>query len=312
MTPDIGLTRDRPTPCALKLVPNNPPMERMHALTSKYVEGRWKRREITRPTFVRSRSILDAFAESYGARPPDRFSRADIERWMETRGHLAPGTRRNEWSTVRGFARWLVEQGVIRRDPFIGKKAPRVPRTAERALTPDECERVEAALPDARAWACYALMRWVGLRRAEVLGLEVGDWDRRGSTLRVLGKGGHERIEPVPPWVAVRLSAYLTESRALAGPIVRTLDGQRGISHSYLGRLMATWMTDAGVKAAAFDGRGCHSLRHTIASELVEAGADIKVVQELLGHQSLTSTQVYLRRANAARVLEAMERARAA
>ncbi len=71
-------------------------------------------------------------------------------------------------------------------------------------------------------------------------------------------------------------------------------------------------MGDAGIKAGAFDGRNCHALRHTIASELVESGADLRVVQDFLGHVSLTSTQVYLRRATVGRVRDAMVGAYAA
>lgn len=283
---------------------------RMGELAAAYVDGRWKRREITLDTRRRLVSVLDAFCESYGNRPPERFGPADLDRWLETRSHLASGTRRTEWSIVRGFARYLLERGTIRRDPFIRRKAPRVPRSVERALSIDECEALEAVLPDARAWAVYSLMRWVGLRRAEVLSLQVGDWDRRNGTIRVVGKGGHERIEPVPEWVASRLRAYLAETGASAGPLIRTLDGRRRLGPCYLGRLVAQWMRDAGIKHAPHDGYAPHALRHTIASELIESGADVRVVQELLGHVSLTSTQVYLRRANVGRVREAMERAR--
>lgn len=276
----------------------------------EYVLGRVRRGEITLATAARTRSILLAFAEVYGNRTINALSRRDVERWLETRSHIAPGTRRHEFSTVRFFIRRQVEAGRIRRDPTMAMRSPRVPRSAGRALTGDEADALEAVLPDARARAVFALMRWMGLRRCEVLSLQVADWDRRSETLHVRGKGGHERIESVPRWVAEPLAAYLAEARALSGPMIRTHDGTRGISNSYLGRLMATWMTDAGVKAGPFDGRACHSLRHTIASELVESGADMRVIQDLLGHQSLTSTQVYLRRASTSRIRDALEAAR--
>lgn len=284
----------------------------MGNLVDCYVSGRVKRGEIARTTRRRTLTVLRIFAETYGDRDPAKLSGRDVDRWLGERSHLAAGTRRSEWSVVHVFAIWLVQRGVVRRDPFIGKRPPKVPRVGGRDLSRDECEAIEAVLPDARAWAIYSLMRWLGLRRSEVLSIQVGDWDRRGRVLRVIGKGGHERIEPVPEWVSGRLATYLNETGATAGPLIRTLDGRRGISDCYVGALMRRWMIEAGVKRAPLDGRACHSLRHTIASELIESGADIKVVQELLGHASLTSTQVYLRRAAAGRVLEAMERARAA
>lgn len=277
-----------------------------------YVLGRVRRGEISASTGARVRGVLRGFARTLGRKPVAQLSRRDIERWMATRGHLAPGTRRYEFTTVRFFVRHLVTNGHMRRDPTMGMRAPRVPRSAGRALGRSETEAIEAILPDARAWAIYVLMRWMGLRRCEVLALELGDWDRRGEMMRVRGKGGHERDVPVPSWAAARLSAYVIETGATAGPLIRTLDATRGISNSYLGRLMTTWMDDAGVKRRALDGRGCHSLRHTIASEVAESGADVRVIQDLLGHVSLTSTQIYLRRAATARIRDALESAHCA
>lgn len=275
-------------------------------LAHTWTLDRVRRREIVAVTAARHRSILAGFADSFGQRPVANLSRADIERWQAARTHLAASTRRHEFSVIRSFCQHLVRAGHIRRDPTGDMRAPKVPRPAERALSRDEVEALEAALPDSRARAIFALMRYVGLRRAEVLALQVGDWDRRREVIHVIGKGGHHRTEPVPPWVADELRCYLTEQPAGAGPLIRTLDGTRGLAHSTLGRMMSTWMTDAGIKLAPFDGRNCHALRHTIASELVEAGADIVTVQELLGHRSITSTQVYLRRAAVSRVRAAL------
>lgn len=285
------------------------PDTRMGDLADHYLSTRLRSGEISRTTRNRIRTVLLSFCVTFGARDVAKLSKRDIDRWMATRGHLSPGTRRLDWSIMRVFVRWLVERRHVRTDPFVGLKAPRVPRNVPRALSLDECAALESVLPDKRAWAIYALMRWIGLRRAEVVALQVGDWDQRAGTITFAGKGGHERTEPVPPWVARILRDYLHECGAKAGPMIRTLDGSRGISLTHVSKMVKAWMEAAGIKRAAYDGRGPHSLRHTIASELVEAGADIVTVQALLGHQSLTSTQVYLRRAHAARVLAAMEQA---
>jgi integrase/recombinase XerC len=278
----------------------------MSTLTHRYVQQRRSRQEITAATAIRMRTVLASFDRSYGARPVGNLSRCDIERWMEGRSHLAAGTRRNELSIMRGFVAWLQSERHMKRNPLVGVRPPKVPRSIPRALTRTECDAVAAVLPDARAHAIFALMRRCGLRRCEVLGLEVGDWDRAGESLRVVGKGGHERLVPVPDDVAVVLSAYVVWS---AGPMVRTLDGARGISSSYLGRLVSGWMVEAGVKVAPFDGRACHSFRHSIASEVADTTGDLRVVQELLGHRSLTSTQVYLRRVVLGQVRAALDAA---
>lgn len=298
MLPELAIVR---------IMNNDAGMRGLRSITLEYVLSRQRRGDVTTATATRQRTILATFADSYGQRPPSVMSRRDVERWLATRGHLAAGTRRNEFSTVRAFIRFLVREGYVKRDPIGDMKAPRVPRAAGRALSRDETEALERSLPDSRARAIYALMRWMGLRRCEVLNLEVGDWDRRSETLHLRGKGGHERVEPVPSWVGLALLAYVAEVGVTAGPMIRTMNGERGISNSYLGRMMSTWMHDAGVKRRPLDGRGCHSLRHTIASELLETGADVRVVQDLLGHQSLTSTQIYLRRAGTSRIREALE-----
>jgi integrase/recombinase XerC len=225
---------------------------------------------------------------------------------MESRAHLSPGTRRNELSIMRGFVAWLQQERHVRRSPLVGVRPPKVPRSVPRALTRDECDAIADVLPDARAHAIFVLMRRCGLRRCEVLGLEVGDWDRGAETLRVTGKGSHERLVPVPDDVTAALRVYVAWP---AGPMVRTLDGRRGISTSYLGRLVSSWMFDAGVKVAPWDGRAAHSFRHTIASEVADIVSDLRVVQELLGHRSLMSTQVYLRRVNLGATRSALDAA---
>lgn len=278
-------------------------------LINAYISGRVSRHEITRASAARVRTVLHSFDDSFGNRPVTSLGRGDVERWMADRFQLlSPGTRRNDFGFARQFCTWLVREGKIKRHPFDGIPRPKVPRTVPRALSVAEADALEAVLPDARARAIYALMRRCGLRRCEVLGLEVGDWDRHANTILVRGKGSNERVVAVPADVASTLAVYLASIGAHAGPMIRTFDGSRGISNSYLGMLMASWMRAAGIKHAAHDGRNCHSLRHTIASELAELTGDAKLVQDLLGHESLTSTQVYLRRASIERMREALER----
>ena len=295
------------SPPTLQLIDGHVDRATMHKHAVAYVAARRARHEITVDTARRLATILGGFTDSYGRRDPAKLGRADVERWQATRSHVAPGTRRLEYSAVRQFIRYLLRRRIIRHDPTADMPTPRVPRSVPRALTHDEAAALAGALPDARARAVFALMRRCGLRRGEVVGLEVGDWDRHGETLRVCGKGGHERLVPVPSDVAPVLSGYLAEHGAAAGPMIRTVDGCRGISHSYLGRLMSGWMVDAGVKTGAGDGRACHSLRHTAASELADVEPDLRVVGELLGHQHLSSTAVYVRRVGLGRVRSAME-----
>lgn len=279
-------------------------MRGIRRLTAQYVRERVLRHEIVKSSARRMRTVLSYFAASFGGRDVAKMGRKDIERWLATRAHLSAGTRRNEVVIVRGFTRWLREQRLLKADPMLGIKSPKVPRSVPRALTDDEARRLWFALPDARARAIVILMIGLGLRREEVITVQTGDWDRGAKTMRVVGKGSHVRLLPVPESVADVLELYVPVT---AGPLIRRNDGIHGISNSYVGGLMRTWMEDAGIKHSPFDGKACHSLRHTLASRVADVQPDLRVLQQILGHVSLTSTQIYLRHAEMGKLRAAME-----
>ncbi len=271
-----------------------------------YCSGRVARQEVTMATIRRTKTVLGVFSETYGRRPVEQLGRSHVERFLEIRGtQVAPATLRHDIVAIKGFARYLLRERHIKRDPMAYVQRVRVPRSVPRALTRDEVSKLWAVLPDDRARAIVALMLGCGLRRAEVQNLQVGDWDQRDQTLRILGKGGHERVVPVPAFVAAALRRYMT-AKAL-GPMITTQDGSRGLSHSYYGRMMGAWMADAGIKSAAHDGRSCHSLRHTLASDVADIEPDLRVLQQILGHVNLTSTQIYLRRVHLPKMRAAMD-----
>jgi site-specific recombinase XerD len=111
----------------------------------------------------------------------------------------------------------------------------------------------------------------------------------------VRGKGGHERVLPISDETMDALNRYLAEHPGGAGPLVRSYHDEKSpITATHLGHLVAQWMLDAGIKQAAHDGRGCHSGRHTMASDMVRAGESLRNVQAALGHESISTTQIYL------------------
>ena len=279
----------------------------MAVVVLSYMRGRVARHEIQRTTASHQRTMLLGFAGSYGKRPVNVLSRRHVEAWLEGRHDLAPGSRRNEFQALRQFTRWLLQERAIKTDPCAHMRAPKVPRPIPRAMPQADVVALIGALPDDRARVVVALMLRMGLRRAEVVRLQDGDYDQVGQTLVVVGKGGHTRILPVPSDVARSLREYAANQGRTAGPLVHRLDGQGGISNSRLGQLIRAWMEDAGVKSRAGDGRAAHSLRHTMATRVVEVEPDLRVVQQILGHISLTSTQIYLRHAELGRVRAAME-----
>lgn len=273
-----------------------------------YVTGRHRRGEIVTSTAVQHRSVLLHLSYIHGDRPVERFGPGTIRRWQESVAHLKPSTRATAWSVIVGFSRWLVDEGITTKDPCAGVKAPRRPRAEPRALESGSVGRLLDVAPDARARAIIWLEVGMGLRRIEVHRLQVEDWLRRDQLMRLTGKGSHERTVPVVTGAAHALDAYLAECPATVGPMIRsTTNPANPLSLSALSHYMATWMYDAGIKNAPRDGVNGHALRHTAASDVLDECGDLRVVQEMLGHRSLATSSIYLRRADIGRMRKAME-----
>ena len=292
--------------------PHAPPMCRtMTTLTphiTRYIAGRSARGELAPTTVPGIRHWLGHFSANFGRRPLDQFTRRAIDRWMATIGSFAPGSRRNALSAVRGFCRWMHAEGLIGSDPTIGVPPIRQPRSVPRAMPAGDVGRLIAHAPDARARAIIWLMVGCGLRCIEVARLTVDDYDDRARTIRVVGKGGHERELPVPAEVRQALDGYLAEVGSVSGPLIRSERGRgHGLAPGTISLYMARWMTAAEVKHGRRDGRSAHALRHTCASDVLDGGASLPVVQEMLGHRQLATTSVYLRRASIGQMRSAME-----
>lgn len=277
-------------------------------LAHVYATGRLRRGEIVLSTLRQYQSVLGGVARVHGQRPLRQFGPATIDRWREVTASHKPSTRASNWTALIGFTRWLHEQGHIPRDPCVGLKAPTRPRTEPRALESEAIGSLLAVAPDARAKAIVWLEVGLGLRRVEVHRANVEDWLRRDRLIRVVGKGSHERNVPVIEAARRALDAYLAECPATVGPLIRsTTDPSRPLSLSALSHYMAAWMYAAGIKHAPRDGVNGHALRHTAASDVLDNCGDLRVVQEMLGHQSLATTAMYLRRARIGQMREAME-----
>lgn len=202
-------------------------------------------------------------------------------------------------SSVRSFHRFLVREGVTERDPATGVAQPKLPRSLPHPLSVDEVERLldapdRATAAGLRDRAILELLYGAGLRVSELTGLDVDDVDLEEGAVRVLGKGGKEREVPLGRHGREAISTYLTRAR----PTFATGTGrgalflnQRG---GRLSRQSCDRMVRAAARTAAIDRHvSLHTLRHSFATHLLEGGADVRVVQELLGHASVATTQIY-------------------
>lgn len=271
---------------------------------ARYITSRRKMGTYTAESVRTVRPRLDTLDRSHGNRPLAHLTRRAIERWLESLEHLATNSRCAYLASVRQFTRWLAVEQLVRIDPCQDIPPLRRARAVPRAQTTDAIAAVLGACETDRDRAVVWLMVGLGLRRAEVAGLRWEHYDPRERLLLVVdGKGGHERLLPVPSGVASALGRI----ERTTGPIVASERDGSHLRPATIGARVAEIMSRAGVKRAAWDGVSAHALRHTAASDVLDVAGDLRIVQQMLGHQSLSSTAIYLRRASAGQIRSAME-----
>jgi integrase/recombinase XerD len=202
-------------------------------------------------------------------------------------------------SSVRSFHRFVLREGGAERDPATAVVQPKLPRSLPHPLPVDEIARLLAA-PDTatpaglRDRAIFEVLYGAGLRISELVGLDVDDVDLEDGSVRVLGKGGKEREVPLGAYAREAVGTYLTRGRpvfASTASRAALFLNQRGgrITRQSCARLLATYAEIGGIDRRMT----LHTLRHSFATHLLEGGADVRVVQELLGHASVATTQIY-------------------
>jgi integrase/recombinase XerC len=248
------------------------------------------------------------------ARGVDRLSDVGLELlrdWLWDADHrgLARSTIARRSSSVRAFTRWASDSGVITSDPGARLRAPKGASHLPRVVSSDQVRMMldslaaRAATDDPgslRDLAVVELLYAAGIRVSELVGIDVRDLDRSRLTVRVLGKGGKERVVPfgVPArdaleaWLDRGRPALLTITRAGEGQAADALflgdrGGRLGVRGAY--RIVARLLQDLPGEGPS----GPHTFRHTAATHLLDGGADLRAVQELLGHASLGTTQIY-------------------
>jgi len=212
---------------------------------------------------------------------------------------LAPTSLRRRAASIRGFYRFAFGEGLIGVDVAAHIDLPRQPRLLPETLTVAEVEALLEAAPDVRGRALLELLYAAGLRVSEALGLDREDLSTDGGFVRVIGKGDKERLVPVGDIALDWLGNWLAEARP-ALLALHHVEPTRGgpVFLGDRGRRLARQQAFAIVRGAAQraglpDSVSPHTLRHSFATHLLEGGADLRVVQELLGHESLATTQVY-------------------
>lgn len=266
-------------------------------------------RRWAKDTRKHSTYTLNGFVLATGNPPITELSHDHVAAWWATRRTLAPSTARSRRSTIANFLQWCRHTDRMAHDPLAGIPIPREPRRVPATLTDEDYASLERHVPDHRGAAIIALMYWLGLRCVDVANLQVHDADLRRETLIITGKAENEDVLPLPTSCTAALRRYLGRHPAPAGPLFRTYTNpQRPMSAQLISDLVGKWLRDAGVKRAAYDGLGAHALRRTCATDLLDSGANLRQVQAVMRHESLATTQRYLRRADAEELRSVLER----
>jgi integrase/recombinase XerD len=263
------------------------------------------RRDLRRyERYLRRRGLVDANAigEEAVSGYVEHLKRA---RDREGDARFKPASIARALVAVRSFHRFCVDEGLVDQDPSEEVGAPRVPQGLPKALTEPEVDALLDAVDgdDPRALRDRAILETLyatGVRISELVGLDRADLDLEDGLVRVLGKGSKERVVPVGRSARSAIRDYLGRGRPeLERPATRRVPGDPLLLNARGGRLsrQSCWtiVTGAGDRVGLEGRLSPHVLRHSCATHMLEHGADIRVVQELLGHASLSTTQVYTR-----------------
>jgi integrase/recombinase XerC len=283
------------------------PLNQQIEAFAQYLRDERRSSARTVETYIRD---LRSFADWVRAEGLPRDARKlDI---VALRGFLSSLFRDNQASTmkkkvsaIRSFFKFLLKRQIVVQNPASALRTPKVPKGLPRFLTVDQAFRVMEAPPKegerkkplrARDRALLETLYGTGVRVGELASMDVGDCDFTEASVRVLGKGGKERIVPLGQSALQALQAYLPERRGL-------------LAKSKQGDGDALWLAQSGRRLSIRQvqnivrrhgtlgaGRGDlhpHAMRHTCATHLLDAGADLRSIQELLGHSSLSTTQRY-------------------
>jgi integrase/recombinase XerC len=215
--------------------------------------------------------------------------------WLNAQGY-APSTIARRLACLRSFYKYARRQGSVTVDPAAALRNPKQPKRLPRPMRVDEVvaflDGIAVGEPaGVRDRALFETLYGGGLRVSEAVGLDAADLDLDGQAVRVRGKGRRERVCPVGPMAALWLGRWLplrTPASPAESAVFLNRFGGRLTTRS-VGRLLHDHLLAQGGDPAFSP----HSLRHSFATHLLDAGADLRSVQELLGHRRLTTTQIY-------------------
>jgi integrase/recombinase XerD len=277
--------------------------EQDSALIERFSDALWLERGLSENTLSAYRSDLQSLAGWLRANDSDleHAARHELLAYLQQRVEAGakPRSSARLLSSMRRFYRYLLRESVIAEDPSARIDAPKLGRPLPKTLTEEEVERLLAAPEIAtpmglRDRAMLEVLYASGLRVSELVGLQVAQVNLQQGLVRVMGKGSKERLVPLGEEALHWLQRFMRESRALLLGEKRSealFPSRRSsaMSRQAFWQLIKRYAIEAGISKPLSP----HTLRHAFATHLLNHGADLRVVQLLLGHSSLSTTQIY-------------------
>jgi integrase/recombinase XerC len=241
------------------------------------------------------RYLVEALGEDADPTEADARRLRGFSAWLSGQEY-APSTIARRLASLRSFYRYQRRQGVLTSDPVGGLRNPKQPRRLPKLLRVEEVIRLLDAIPTdddlgVRDRTMFETLYGGGLRVSELVGLDLSDLDEESALVLVRGKGRRERLCPVGEMAMGWLARWKTLRRPAKPGEPALFLNHRGtrLTTRSVGRLLQDYLVAQGLDPASSP----HTLRHSFATHLLDRGADLRSVQDLLGHRSLTTTQIY-------------------
>jgi integrase/recombinase XerC len=268
-------------------------------LAHEYLDALKHQRRLAGATLANYARALDVLLQLH-KKPISTLEVAEVRRAvaiLHGKG-LSPRTLALVLSAWRGWFNWLVRHRGFKANPVLGVRAPKAGRPLPKALSVEATQQLLANKTQGVAAACdramFELLYSSGLRRAELIALDAGDGrlDLKQAEVTVTGKGSKTRTVPIGAKAREAVRAWLEVRNQLAHPNEKALFvGSRGrrISAAVIGARLAAWGRASGLPERVHP----HMLRHSFATHVLQSSQDLRAVQEMLGHSSISTTQIY-------------------
>ncbi len=264
----------------------------------EYLKSRNFSQHTIRAYTIDIKEFYDYINTRYGKRKPEEITRRDIRDFIGSLLYYGqePTSAARKLSALKSYFRFLSTKGIIRANPASTIKAPKITRKLPGYISIEEINKLIDNLPQdtplhIRNRAIIELLYGTGIRASELVGLDVEDINLQNATIKVFGKRKKERIIPLGKKAISALNKYLCSREALSPKDNALFVSNRGTRLTQ--RALQMIVNKILDQLAQVSKKSPHTLRHTFATHLLQKGADLRAVQELLGHSNIATTQIY-------------------